>query len=426
MRSAWVSTSKSGWPRRRAPVTTSTPLNHGREQTLLLLAGVMQGVALVTFPAISTVLTAPHSYGLSTSEYGLIFLPQVVAAIAASFLGAQLSRAWGAKRVLLVGLLADAASMAVLLLSAVVMHQHALVLGLLMLATALMGFGFGGVVPVLNTFIADFQPQRVDQSILMLNALLGVGTVLAPALAALVVGPGVWWLLPLLVLISAFLLWIGCQRQPLQLSGSTDASGGRMQAPPGSTLVLVLLVGVAVLYGLVETLNGNWSVILMAQRVGAPTQVASLALTLFWALVTAGRLLFARLARLFPPRLLLPGLPVFLAVVLFGISRVSRGEDGGALVLFALAGLGCSAMLPLIISSGQKQLAHLGESVAGVLIGAYQLGYGLAAFGGGALQQQLHLSITALFGVGACASLLLAGLATPVALRLRRTLPAPS
>ena len=79
---------------------------HQREQQLLLMAGVMQGVALVTFPAISTVLTAPDAYGLSRSEYGLIFLPQVIAAIAASFLGAQLSRAWGAKRVLLVGLLA--------------------------------------------------------------------------------------------------------------------------------------------------------------------------------------------------------------------------------------------------------------------------------------------------------------------------------
>jgi MFS transporter, FHS family, glucose/mannose:H+ symporter len=419
MRSASASTSKNGWLRRGADGMT-TSLNHEREQALLLLVGVMQGVALVTFPAISTVLTAPHAYGLSTSAYGLIFLPQVVAAITASFLGAQLSRAWGSKRVLLLGLLADAAAMAVLLLSALVMQQQQVVLVLLMLATALMGFGFGGVVPVLNTFIADFQPQRVDQAILMLNALLGLGTALAPALAALVVGPGVWWLLPLLVLISAVLLWMACLREPLQLSGSVVGGSGRPQPESGSMLALVLLIGVAVLYGLVETLNGNWSLILMTQRVGASTPMAAWALTLFWALVTAGRLLFARLASVLPPRLLLPGLPVFLAVVLFGISRVSRGEDGGALVLFALAGLGCSAMLPLIISSGQNQLAHLGQAVAGVLIGAYQLGYGLAAFGGGALQQQWHLSITALFGVGACASLLLAALACPIALRLRR------
>lgn len=379
--------------------------NHRTEQALLLSVGVMQGVALVTFPAISTVLTSPTGYALSSSAYGLIFLPQVVAAIAASFLGAQLSRTWGAKRVLLLGLLADALSMAVLLSSTLVVHQHQVTLPLLMLATALMGFGFGGVVPVLNTFIADFQSDRVDEAILMLNALLGLGTALAPALAAVVVGPGVWWLLPTIVLAAALVLWYGCSKQPLRLSGRSSSQAAHDQPASGSTGLLLLFVVVAILYGLVETLNGNWSVILMSSPVGAPAQVASLALTLFWAMVTVGRLLFSRLATFFPPRVLLPGLPVFLAVVLFGISRVSAGDSGGALVLFALSGLGCSAMLPLIISFGQKQLVRLGEAVAGVLIAAYQLGYGLAAFGGGALQQQWRLPIASLFGVGAWVAL---------------------
>ena len=400
--------------------------NHRTEQTLLLSVGVMQGVALVTFPAISTVLTSPTSYGLSSSAYGLIFLPQVVAAIAASFLGAQLSRTWGAKRVLLLGLLADALSMAVLLSSTLVVHQHQLTLPLLMLATALMGFGFGGVVPVLNTFIADFQSDRVDEAILMLNALLGLGTALAPALAAVVVGPGVWWLLPTIVLAAALVLWSACSKQPLRLSGASASLAAKENSGAGSSGLLLLFVGVAVLYGLVETLNGNWSVILMSNPVGAPAQVASLALTLFWAMVTVGRLLFSRLATWFPPRVLLPGLPVFLAVVLFGVSRVSPGDSAGALVLFALSGLGCSAMLPLIISFGQKQLVHLGEAVAGLLIAAYQLGYGLAAFGGGALQQQWHLPIASLFGVGAWVALALALLGCLIVVPNRTSVRSPS
>ena len=400
--------------------------NHRTEQTLLLSVGVMQGVALVTFPAISTVLTSPTSYGLSSSAYGLIFLPQVVAAIAASFLGAQLSRTWGAKRVLLLGLLADALSMAVLLSSTLVVHQHQLTLPLLMLATALMGFGFGGVVPVLNTFIADFQSDRVDEAILMLNALLGLGTALAPALAAVVVGPGVWWLLPTIVLAAALALWSACSKQPLRLSGTSASLAAQGDSGAGSSGLLLLFAAVAVLYGLVETLNGNWSVILMSNPVGAPAQVASLALTLFWAMVTVGRLLFSRLATWFPPRVLLPGLPVFLAVVLFGVSRVSPGDSGGALVLFALSGLGCSAMLPLIISFGQKQLVHLGEAVAGLLIAAYQLGYGLAAFGGGALQQQWHLPIASLFGVGAWVALALALLGCLIVVPKRNSLRSPS
>jgi hypothetical protein len=52
---------------------------------------------------------------------------------------------------------------------------------------------------------------------------------------------------------------------------------------------------------------------------------------------------------------------------------------------FALAGLGCSALLPLTISFGQAELRSIGAVVAGGVIAAYQLGYGIAAFGVGPL-----------------------------------------
>jgi len=391
--------------------------DHKTEQSLLLMVGVMQGVALVTFPAISGVLTGTNGYGLSNSDYGLIFLPQVIAAITSSLMGAQASRLWGAKKVLLWGLIADVASMAVLLLSILVIHEQGLGLPLLMLATALMGFGFGGVVPVLNTFVADFQPSRVDQAVLMLNALLGLGTALAPALAALVVGPGIWWMLPLSVMLSAALLWFVCRSQPFQLSAPIPeqvATSGASQRQYGR---LVLFVCVATLYGLSETLNGNWAVLLMSNHLDSPAKVSSLALTLFWTFVTLGRLLFSRFPMWFPPRLLLPGLPTFLAVIFVGISRLGPGNSYVGLALFAMAGLGCSALLPLIISYGQKQLCQLGSSASGVLIAFYQLGYGLAAFGGGALQQSLKLSITSLFGWGAAVAITLAILSGLITIR---------
>jgi fucose permease len=178
----------------------------------------------------------------------------------------------------------------------------------------------------------------------------------------------------------------------------------------------VLFLAVATLYGLSETLNGNWAVLLMSRQLDSSPQMSSLALTLFWTLVTLGRLLFSRFAKLFPPRMLLPGLPVFLAVIFVGISRLAPGDGPAGLLLFALAGLGCSALLPLIISFGQQQLTQLGESTAGVLIAFYQLGYGLAAFGGGSLQQILKLSIASLFGWGACVAVALAVLAALITL----------
>lgn len=393
--------------------------NHSKEQTILLLIGVMQGVALVTFPAISTVLTGSEGFALSSSSYGLIFLPQVIAAIASSFLGGQASQRLGSKNVLMLGLGSDALAMAVLLVSALVMHQRILSLPLLLIATALMGFGFGGVVPLLNTYMAAFQPQRIDQAVLTLNALLGLGTALAPALAALVVGPGFWWVLPLLVLLAALLLLWACSELPLlmpkPITNSEDAQAPRpIQGAP-----LMVFLTVATIYGLNETLNGNWASLLMSRSLGSAPQQAALALTLFWALVTGGRLFFARFARLFPPRLLLVGLPALLAVVFLGISRLSPGETNTGLGLFALAGVGCSALLPLIISYGEQQLPQLGQSTAGILIALYQVGYGLAAFGGGALQQSLRLPMQSIFALGAVLALAQALISLPISIKAR-------
>jgi putative copper export protein len=55
-------------------------------------AGLVQGVALVTFPAASSILTIPQYYGLTSTAYGSLFLPQAVLAIVASLLGANLTR----------------------------------------------------------------------------------------------------------------------------------------------------------------------------------------------------------------------------------------------------------------------------------------------------------------------------------------------
>jgi MFS family permease len=142
------------------------------ERTVVNAAAVVQGVALVTFPAASTILTDPSEYDLSSTQYGTLFLPQVITAIAAALLGAGLGGRFGVKRVYLVGLAASLVSMALLLASSFVTDEQSLAFGLLLLATASLGAGFGFTVPALNTLTAAFNPSAVNRSILVLNALL--------------------------------------------------------------------------------------------------------------------------------------------------------------------------------------------------------------------------------------------------------------
>ena len=190
-------------------------------------AAVIQGIALVTFPAASTVFTSPSYYDLSNTAYGAMFVPQAVTAVAASLLGAGLGRRWGIKRLYLLGLAADLVRHALAVAEPAVITEQPLAYGMLLLATASLGIGFGLTVPSLNTFAAAFVPSALDRAVLILNALLGLGTALAPVFVAVFVGLGIWRGLPLLVA----LLLLGLLRSACACrSARHHRDGGRRAA----------------------------------------------------------------------------------------------------------------------------------------------------------------------------------------------------
>jgi fucose permease len=360
------------------------------------IAGVIQGVALVTFPAASAVFTGADGYGLSNTEYGGMFVPQAVMAIASSLLGAGLTRRLGAKAIYLLGLAANLAAMALLVLSKFAMHERALAYGILLFATACMGIGFGFTVPALNTFAAAFFPQKVDRAVLGLNALLGLGTALAPVFIALFVGLGVWWGLPVLVGVLVLAMLLFSMGQTLDEGSEPRAAqtqAGETRFPRRFWIFAVF----ALLYGICETMNGNWASLYMTRHFGASVALASLALTIFWSTVTAGRVLFAAIERWFPERLASRVLPLVVAAAFIVSAGLPATAPPAGLLVFALAGLGCSALLPLTISFGQKELTTITGSVAGGLIAFYEIGYGIAAFGVGPLQTWAGLSLNAIY-----------------------------
>ena len=68
------------------------PDGRSREVAAVYGAALVQGVALVTFPAASSILTSPTSTGCRARPTAALFLPQAIAAIAASLAGARLAR----------------------------------------------------------------------------------------------------------------------------------------------------------------------------------------------------------------------------------------------------------------------------------------------------------------------------------------------
>jgi fucose permease len=360
-------------------------------------AGLVQGWVLVTFPAASTIFTRPDKYGLSSTEYGAMFLPQALTAIGTSLLGATLTRFLGLKRVFLLGLVANLLAMALLVASQFMTGTHTLAYGILLAATASLGVGFGLTVPAINTLAAGFFPQKIDSAVLVLNALLGLGTALAPVFAALFVGLGFWWGLPILVGVLILGLTIFSLPLPLKQEIADRVKRARQQTPliPAR---FWLFASFALLYGIVETVNGNWATLYMTRNLGATSAVAAAALTVFWAAVTFGRVLVAVLTKWLPDRTTYCVLPFVAAVAFIVTSCLPKGAPVLGVVVFGIAGLGCSALLPLTISFGQQALTAIAASMASRLIAFYQIGYGIAAFGVGPLQERSGLGLNGIFG----------------------------
>ena len=365
------------------------------ERAVVNAAGLVQGIVLVTFPAASTIFTEPTEYGLSSSQYGNMFLPQVVTAIAGSLLGSGLARRISVKRVYLLGLTLSLASMGLLLASVFVKTDQAAAYALLLVATASLGAGFGLTVPVLNTYASVFHPANVDSSVLVLNALLGCGTVLAPVFVAVFLGLGFWWGLPILSAALLIALLVISLRLPLRAGapGSATARRPRRRAPARFWCYAAF----AVLYGSCETMAGNWSQLEMTKQLGASATQAALALAAFWGMVTLGRVVFALIDRWLPARVIYHVLPFVLVAAFVGIGVLAQRDATAGIAVFGLAGLGCSALLPLTISFGEEELTAISAAIVGGVIAFYQVGYGIAAFGVGPLQKT-GLSLSAIFG----------------------------
>jgi MFS family permease len=305
------------------------------------IAGIVQGITLVTVPAASTVFTNPAQYGLSSAQYGGLFLPQVVAAIAGALLGGRLIRRYSIKRVYLAGLVANLIAMGLLLISQPLRHDSG-VYFVLLLATAGVGAGFGLTVPTLNTFTAAFHPGTVDASVLVLNAIIGIGTVLAPVFVAIFVGLGFWWGLPLVT--GVMLVGVLAVSMRLSLQVATDlGEPASSKARRGIPSRFWIFAGFAVLYGICETMSGNWAQLDMTKDLGVSVTYAALALTVFWGMVTVGRVLFASIQRWFPTQRTYRLLPSVLVVTFIGIWQLPDAAPWLDIAAFGLAGLGCSA-----------------------------------------------------------------------------------
>lgn len=382
---------------------------------LVYFAGLLQGVALVTFPAAGTLLTNPQYHGLTSAEYGRIFLPMILGAIASSLAAGHLSSKWGLRSVFLIGLFCNLVSLSLFALTELLLSYKALDNATLLFSLFFLGLGFGSTLTTLNAFVAVFFPKKISSGMTALHTLLGMGTAIAPLSFTFFAKRGSWWGDPLTLALLFFCLLLLSAMYVTNANKQKSVSA--VVSSAGKPLLLLFLV-VVFLYGICETTFGNWATIYLHQDKGLSMQDAAYALSAFWGMVTVGRILVTGASFWVAPTKIYITLPVIIFLAFWGM-HMAQGSLSNIL-LFGFAGLGCSACLPLSIGFAEHDFSAQAPLISGRMIASYMFGYGVAAYGIGFIQESLSLSLSNIYTYSACIALLLAVLIAFL-LKIRRS-----
>jgi fucose permease len=377
---------------------------------LVRSAAFVQGLALVVIATVSTTLTSARGLGLSDASYGALFVPQSILAVLGSLGGAALEQKLGNRTTLLIGFVANALAMSLIAGSALVTDKT-VAYGVLLCATSFLGIGFSIVTPTLNVLAAKLDPQHADRAGLIVNALLGGSAAIAPLLFILFVSAGKWWGLPLLCALGMIGLIVATLRSELE-----DRSGAREAHARNALPSRVwLFAAFALAYGIAEQIDGSWAPLYMTHELGAAASFGSIALTFFWAVATAARVFFAVATAKAKPTIVFRTLPFVLAASFALLALLpSYTPPLLGVAAFALAGLGISALLPLVLSLSERSMPDVAATATSVVFASYLVGYGIAAFGVGPLQER-GIALSAIDVSGLCVTLVVAGLAACIA-----------
>ncbi len=236
---------------------------------------------------------------------------------------------------------------------------------------ALAGFGSGAVEVGMNGLFLDRFSEDRGRALSRLHLCFSLGALAAPLVIAGLVEVGVAWRLPFAASsIVVLAIGLGLAASDLGVPRPVVPSMvGRPSAGRHVPLPLVLLAVAITSYVATESGVSSWLVRFLD---AAPIGIATLALSLFWAGLALGRLVASRVADRFAPLAvatacgLATGVAVLAAVVVPWVAV--------SIALFAVAGVACGPIYPMIIASAGGLYPARANAVSGVLTAAAVMG----------------------------------------------------
>ena len=317
-------------------------------------------------------------YRFSSAGYGLLYFPEILGAIGSSLLAGRLRRRFGEAALFRTGACANLLALACL--SGAFFARGGLAYGAVLAETIFLGLGFGLSNTALNHLTAALFPEGETRAITLLNAVIGGATALSPLLLRGLGEPFGWISWPLLLALA----WIILLRAPVPALPARKASAPRPWRIPFAAALAVLF------YAIVEGSFGSWAAIFVSVHRALPVADGALALSLFWASMTATRLLLGAIPdRILSRRASYLASPFGIALCFLVIPLLTGPT--ALVAAFAAAGVATGIYYPYTLSYALKAQPESSTEIAGLLVGALMAGEGIGSFGLGPLQELFRL-----------------------------------
>ena len=341
---------------------TQSPARPPAAAIIGCLAFLLIGWSSLLVP--SLIRSIEHDFGQTDAGMGLFYLLNAGAYVTGSMGGGLVTERIGRRRVLATGALLIALGLVAL---ATVTSWP-----LFLLAAVPFGLGSGAIDGGGNALFLDLFASGRGRALNLLHLFFSLGALGSPFMVGRLVESGIPWQVVMVGTAAVAVLLAGVLAVLEMPSGHHDgvsadpaAASGRLALDP---LLLALAVAIA-LYVASEIGVSNWLVRFLSS---APLGIATTSLTLFWAGLTLGRLVSARLADRFDHARFAAASSVVMAVALVGAVVVPSLPVSVA--LFALAGFVSGPVYPLIIAIGGERFPSRSAAVGGFLAGTAVVG----------------------------------------------------
>jgi len=238
--------------------------------------------------------------------------------------------------------------------------------------------GFSGIIESMaNALIADLNPLKTDFYINFAQVFMGIGALSGPIIAGILLASGISWRMCYYIiggLLSLVTIMFLVNKLPEHLPKPDRVTWVGFKNLVTDWKFILICICMAFYTGS-EVGGWGWISTFLKNNMNFSIQKSSLAVSVFWIAITAGRLLFSSLTLKFGVRILTIIL-AFASAAVTALSGVVQGEFAVWVVVAAM-GFMYSAQWSLILAYGSSRYKVHTGTVFSLLVGSGGIGMAL-------------------------------------------------